>query len=318
MNVKRCAVIGSMGYIGKHMVYYLQNMGITPMCYDVVDCSDDNYLKVNLSDPRDVKKINLDVDYLFVFAGLTGTFNGFERGEDFFTVNELGLWQLLEAIRNSKFRPTIVFPSTRLVYKGQDKALQEDDTKETKTVYAVNKMACEGLLSAYHVNFDIPYLVFRICIPYGNLLSDDYSFGTVGFFIRQAKSKNPITLYGGGNIKRTFTHILDICYQIVETSFHYSSVNEDDKFRNKQYQHIDDVPENCSVAETFNVGGETLSLHDAAVIIANHFGSKVMAVDWPEKDLRLESGHTYFDDAKIKTIIGDYKYKALRDFTNEL
>ena len=37
MNVKRCAVIGSMGYIGKHMVYYLQNMGITPMCYDVVD-----------------------------------------------------------------------------------------------------------------------------------------------------------------------------------------------------------------------------------------------------------------------------------------
>ena len=30
-----CAVIGGNGYIGKHLCFYLQNMGITPFVYDV-------------------------------------------------------------------------------------------------------------------------------------------------------------------------------------------------------------------------------------------------------------------------------------------
>lgn len=59
--------------------------------------------------------------------------------------------------------------------------MKEDDEKETKTIYAVNKIACENLLYAYRQNFDIPYTIFRICVPFGNMFSDDYSFGTIGF-----------------------------------------------------------------------------------------------------------------------------------------
>ena len=296
--MKKIGVIGANGYIGKHIVSYLQRYyDVNVDSYDIVaECDFPNYHKVNLTDKESIKGLNLDLDYIFMFAGLTGTYNGFNEYQKFISINELGLLNLLDAIKNSEYRPKVIFPSTRLVYKGIDKSLKEDDLKECKTIYAANKLACEGYLQAYHDSFDIPYTIFRICLPYGNLLSADYSFGTVGFFIRQAKAGKDITLYGGGNIKRTFTHMEDLCYQIIEGSFHHESNGQ-----------------------TYNVGGETLSLHDAAEIIAAKYGAKVTEIPWPERDLRIESSHTYFDDTKIRSLLRNMNpYKKLSDFTNDL
>ena len=173
--------------------------------------------------------------------------------------------------------------------------MKEGDEKECKTIYAANKIACEGYLQAYSDSFDIPYTVFRICIPYGNLLSNDYSFGTVGFFIKQAMAGKDITLYGGGTIKRTFTHMEDLCRQVIEGAFN---------------------PE--SNGEIYNVGGEILTLCEAAEVIAKKYGVNVVAVSWPERDLRIESNHTYFDDSKIQSLIHFGEYKKLIDFTNDL
>ena len=296
--MKKIGVIGANGYIGKHIVSYLQrHYDVNVDSYDIVaECNLPNYHKVDLTDKESIKGLNLDIDYIFMFAGLTGTYNGFNEYEKFISINELGLLNLLDAIKSSEYRPKVIFPSTRLVYKGVDKSLKEDDLKECKTIYAANKLACEGYLQAYHDSFDIPYTIFRICLPYGNLLSTDYSFGTVGFFIRQAKAGKDITLYGGGNIKRTFTHMEDLCYQIIEGSFHHESNGQ-----------------------TYNVGGETLSLHDAAEIIAAKYGAKVTEIPWPERDLRIESSHTYFDDTKIRSLLRNMNpYKKLSDFTNDL
>ena len=296
--MKKIGVIGANGYIGKHIVSYLQrHYDVNVDSYDIVaECDLPNYHKVDLTDKESIKGLYLDLDYIFMFAGLTGTYNGFNEYQKFISINELGLLNLLDAIKNSEYRPKVIFPSTRLVYKGVDKSLKEDDLKECKTIYAANKLACEGYLQAYHDSFDIPYTIFRICLPYGNLLSTDYSFGTVGFFIRQAKAGKDITLYGGGNIKRTFTHMEDLCYQIIEGSFHHESNGQ-----------------------TYNVGGETLSLHDAAEIIAAKYGTKVTEIPWPERDLRIESSHTYFDDTKIRSLLRNMNpYKKLSDFTNDL
>lgn len=197
----KCAVIGSKGYIGKHIIKYLSDhYQVIAMGYDIVDSEEINYQKIDLTDKDSIQQIDLNVDYIFNFAGLTGTYAGFDAYEKYVSANEITLLNLLDAIRKSEYRPKVIFPSTRLVYKGVDKPLKEEDEKESKTIYAANKLACEGYLKAYHDSFDIPYTVFRICIPYGNLLSSDYSFGTIGFFIRQAKNGKDITLYGGGTL----------------------------------------------------------------------------------------------------------------------
>ena len=293
--MKRALVIGSKGYIGNHLSYYLKKSGFDVKKYDVVPCEEENYYCLDMTNKESISQIDLNVDLIFMFAGLTGTYAGFDSYEKYISINEITLLNLLDAIRKSEYRPKIIFPSTRLVYKGYDKPLKEEDEKESKTVYAANKLACEGYLQAYHDSFDIPYTVFRICIPYGNLLSSDYSFGTVGFFIKQAKVGKDITLYGGGSIKRTFTHMEDLCYQIVEGAM-----------------------KKGSDGQIYNVGGETLSLKQAAEIIATKFGTNVAAVPWPEKDLRIESDHTYFDDTKIQALLGGMTYKRLVDFSKDI
>lgn len=292
-NMKmRCAVIGSQGFIGRHLEYYLKKLGHDVKSYDL---NGDNCQRVDMTDKQSAQQLDLSVDYVFMFAGLTGTYSGFDAYEKFIYTNELSLLNLLDAIRQSAFRPKVVFPSTRLVYKGCDKPLKEEDEKDSKTVYAVNKLACEGYLRAYSDSFDIPYTIFRICVPYGNLLSADYSYGTVGSFIKQAKIGKVISLYGGGTVKRTFTHMEDLCYQVTHGAFHPDSTGN-----------------------IYNIGGESLSLHDAAMIIARKYGATLTTVPWPKIDLRIESGHTYFDDSKIRTLLKRESNKRLEDFVNDL
>jgi len=294
---KKCAILGANGYIGRHLAFYLRtHYDIDAACYDITPVSDLlNYKQLDATKKESFSDMSLDVDCIFDFAGLTGTYAGFDRYDDYVNINERGLLNLLDAIRKSERRPKVIFPSTRLVYKGYDKPLKEEGEKESKTIYAANKLACEGYLQAYHDSFDIPYTVFRICIPYGNMISTDYSFGTVGFFIKQAKAGNDIPLYGGGTIKRTFTHMEDLCFQVVEGAMKKESDGQ-----------------------IYNVGGETLSLRQAAEIVAAKFGTNVVGVPWPERDLRIESDHTYFDDTKIQALLGGMTYKRLEDFSKDI
>lgn len=280
--MKRVAVIGSNGYIGKHVAYYLRKSGHVVACYDIVgeDC-----IKVDLTKPQDVNKINFNVDVVFLFAGLTGTFVSFEKFTSYVNTNEMVLLNLLDAIKKSKYLPRVIFPSSRLVYKGVEHALKEDDEKETKTVYAVNKLACEGYLYAYANSFGIPYTIFRICVPFGNLLSNDYSFGTIGFMIRQATTKGEITLYGDGSLKRTFTSMRDLCRQMVDGSLSEQSINE-----------------------IYNIGGVSHSLKEAAEVVANEYGATISFIDYPKRDLLIESGSTFFDASKIENLLGKLQY----------
>lgn len=83
----------------------------------------------------------------------------------------------------------IVFPSTRLVYKGQQNVLlKEDAEKAPNTIYALNKLACEYMLAMYQKAFGIHYTIFRICVPYGSLIKSGTSYGTLGFFAKGQKS----------------------------------------------------------------------------------------------------------------------------------
>lgn len=293
--MSKCAIIGSKGYIGKHLEYYLKQKKNDVVCYDVVESEDVNYHRCDLTDFESVRRIiDLKVDYIFMFAGLTGTYVGFDKANIFVNVNEMGLINLLNCIRESKYRPKIIFPSTRLIYKGADKALKEDDEKETKTIYAVNKIACENLLYAYRQNFDIPYTIFRICVPFGNMFSDDYSFGTIGFFIRHMKNDRRITLYGDGSIKRTFTSMHDLCKQIVEVGM-----------------------ERVSDGEIYNIGGHTYSLRNAAEIIASYYKAEISFISWPERDLKMESGSTYFDSSKIERVMGKIVFESLEELLKQ-
>ena len=279
-NNKKCIVFGANGYLGRHLVYFLKNANINVKAVDIQDRFESfeiDYLKLDISNIESFKNINWDLDYVFIFAGITGTYNGFDNYNEYVIVNEIGLLNILDEIRKSNFRPRVVFPSSRLVYKGSDIPLKEDDQKVAKTIYGINKIACENILEVYRNSFDIPYTIYRICVPYGNNLGEDYSYGTIGFFLNQAKNIGTINLYGDGSLRRTFTNVEDICNQLILSCLNEKSSNQ-----------------------IYNTIGEEYSLKEIAVLVANKCNAKLTFSEWPDKDFRIESGHTVFNSQKIK------------------
>ena len=280
----KASILGGNGYIGKHMAFYLHNLEWDLAVYDIQEKFAGNfvvpYFQLDISKKDQLGNFDFDCDYLFFFIGLTGTDISFEKFNDFININEIGLLSFLTEISKINKKPKIIFPSTRLVYKGiKGVKLAEDAEKEFKTIYASSKYNGELYLEMYKAMFNINYTIFRICIPYGNLF-DKGSYGTVSFFLDKALNKQPITLYGDGSLKRTFSHVLDICKQMIEVC--------------KQSE---------SDGECFNIDGETYSLDEIATYFGKKYGVDVQYVEWPEKAWRLESGDTIFNSEKIKILL---------------
>lgn len=80
--MKKIAIIGAKGFIGRHLSWYLkEKKNIIADLYDIVESDDEHYIKLNMLDKEFVANINLDVDCIFMMAGMTGTKVGFDKYE---------------------------------------------------------------------------------------------------------------------------------------------------------------------------------------------------------------------------------------------
>lgn len=298
MKNKKCLVFGADGYIGRHLVHYLLQSGNTVAAFGLsaeASVAGVDYRIADIAERASLDGIDWNVDVVFMFAGLTGTYAGFQRAEQFVKVNEIGLLNILELIRASGCHPRLVFPSSRLVYRGSDVALREDDVCEPKTIYAVNKLACENLLRVYSNSFNIDYTIYRICVPYGNVIGTEYSYGTVGAFMKQASENQVIRLFGDGSLRRTYTHVEDLCYQVLISCLAETTRNQ-----------------------TFNTLGEDISLRCVAGVIAEKFGASLEFTSFPDKDFRIESGHTVFDAAKLQGLFAVSLKRKISDWLDDI
>lgn len=281
-------IIGSNGYLGRHLCRYfnLQHESFIPVSHSQTSIDNyDNYRQVDITNFEEVNGLDLNVDRIYLLSAKVGTADGFNNYKDYLEVNELGVLNLLNACVEQNVKPQIVFPSSRLVYKGvKDLPLKEDSEKEAKTIYAQNKLAAEGYLKMYENLHGISYTIFRICVVYGNMFDSKYSYGTMGFFLSKALKNEAISLYGEGEPKRTFTHIEDVV--------------------NVMGGELDAVKN-----QTLNIGSnDNFDLSTAANLIASYYKVEVNYVAWPEQAKTLESGDTMFDDDRLQRMLG-YTYK---------
>jgi UDP-glucose 4-epimerase len=240
-----------------------------------------NYHCVDMTDKEAIKQIDLACDIVFMFVGRTGSVNGFDEYDSFIDTNERALLNLLSEYRRQNSKARIVFPSTRLVYKGKKGPQKEDAEKEFKTIYAINKYACEQYLEQYHRVYNVQYTILRICLPYGTLLPGASSYGTAEFMLSKATKGENISLYGDGSVRRTLTYIEDLCIVMIEAALSNKCCND-----------------------VFNIGGEDYSLREMAELIASKYGVGVDYIPWPDVAVKIESGDTVFDSEKIEKKIG--------------
>jgi UDP-glucose 4-epimerase len=293
------AVIGANGYLGRHLVHTLGAAGHHVVPYGRQPLSVDgfeHYRQLDVTERDSFDVLDVEVDAIFMFAGLSGTAVGFDRYEEFVATNEVGLLNLLDRMRKRGSPARLVFPSTRLVYRGvSGMPLAEDAAKEAKTVYAVTKIACEYHLRAFHNRFGIPYTIVRICVPYGSHWPESQSYGTLGFMLGRAARGEPVVLFGDGSQRRTFSHVDDLCRQLIPAAAMAATRND-----------------------VFNVGGEDLSLLEVGAAIARKFGVDVRCQPWAEHDLAIESGDTIFDSTRLDSVTGYRRVHAFAGWLESL
>ena len=138
--MKKVVVIGANSYIARNLIWLSKHQYHFEMrLYDYTETHSDheqNYAQINVLDPASVSKIDFDVDIVFMFVGKTGSANGFDDFSTFIDINEKALLTVLNEMRRQNSGAKIIFPSTRLVYKGSEVPQKESAEKEFKTIYA--------------------------------------------------------------------------------------------------------------------------------------------------------------------------------------
>lgn len=275
----KIAFVGGRGYLSSNLQAYYKNHYNGALKLTVIDDKD-------LSEIEPLEHISWCFDFVIILAGETGTLTSFRDPIQNTRNNNFVLLNILKSIAASPYRPTVIFPSSRLVYQGSEKAIGIKDRQAALTIYAANKIACEHYLNAYRAKFSIPNIILRLGVPYGSIGAVSSNAGTIWNLIDQAKRSGEIQIFGDGSQTRTFTHIEDLAtylYQLMSR-------------------------ESQELSQTVNIPGENLSLKTAAELVAQSYNSKIAYTKWDAEHFKIESGSTAFALTREDTIVG-YKLK---------
>ncbi|GBD10272.1 CDP-paratose 2-epimerase [Candidatus Thermoflexus japonica] len=144
-----------------------------------------------------------------------------------FEINALGTLNILEAARQARHRPIILYTSTNKVYGAmEDVPVVEEATRyryadrpfgiderqplDFHSPYGCSKGAADQYVRDYARIYGLPTVVFRMSCIYGPRQFGTEDQGWVAHFVISAMSGRPITIYGDGKQVRDLLFVTDL------------------------------------------------------------------------------------------------------------
>ncbi len=193
--MKKVVVTGSYGFVGKHLVVSLKNIG-----YQIIEI---DYTQGN--DLTNTKCLNFvsDFDCIIHLASRSFVPQSFENPFDFYRDNYLMTLNVLEAAR--KARAQVIFFSSYLYGIPEYLPVDENHRLAPHNPYAQTKLISEKLCEGYNRDFSLDIVVFRPFNIYGNGQNDSFLIPSIINQVKLGtiKLKDP-------RPKRDFIHVLDV------------------------------------------------------------------------------------------------------------
>ncbi len=218
-DVEGVLVTGGAGFIGSHLVDAIMPCGGGITVFDNLTSGKleniENWLanpkftliKGDLLKPTDFAKLQ-NYRTVFHLAANPEVRIGSTIPQIHFQQNVVATHNLLEFIRQTKNKPTLLFASTSTVYGEPAKIPTPEEYAPLKPIstYGASKLACEALISAYAHTYGFQALIYRLA----NIVGPRSPHGVVYDFI-QKLNVNPkgLEILGDGTQNKSYLYIND-------------------------------------------------------------------------------------------------------------
>jgi CDP-paratose 2-epimerase len=186
--------------------------------------------KVDVRDYDGVKQVlkkTGDLDVLLHFAAQVAVTTSVENPREDFEINALGTLNVLEAVRELKLDPILLYTSTNKVYgelahlgvvKEENRyrylslprGVPESTPMDFHSPYGCSKGAADQYVHDYHRIYGLRSIVFRNSCIYGTRQFGVEDQGWLAWFVIAAVLGKPITIYGDGKQVRDVLYIDDL------------------------------------------------------------------------------------------------------------
>lgn len=227
------------------------------------------------------------VDIVLHLAAQVAVTTSVANPREDFEINAMGTFNVLETIRQSKRRPTILYSSTNKVYGGmEDVAIVERDGRyaysdlphgvveerplDFHSPYGCSKGAADQYVHDYGRIYGLKTVVFRQSCIYGYRQFGIEDQGWVAWFTIAATLNKPITIYGDGKQVRDVLFVDDL------TKAFDLAIHKLDRTSGRVY----------------NIGGgpmNTMSLLELIAFLESFLGKKIpySVADWRPGDQKV-------------------------------
>jgi UDP-glucose 4-epimerase len=290
----RIAVTGGAGYIGSTLAVKLLERGDDVVSVDNESIGNYSHLNKHKQGNKtkcvvgDIRDIDLlvekwkDCNAIAHLAAVPGLVRCNEHPEEAVSVNVYGTYQVMEAARRLDIR-RVVFCSSAATYGVPvEMPVTEAHQQRPLNLYGVTKVAGEQIINTYWDNHGIETVNLRFGNIYGVGVFTRWNT-VIPKFVNQGMSGESLTVYGDGEYSRDFVHVQDISDAMM-LSLNKEGIG----------------------GETFNVGGETLTVNNIADIvkaeIAAETGGEAEAVNTAPRP--GETKKFSYDLTKIRGVLG--------------
>ena len=202
-------IIGSEGFIGKHLVQYFKQAGEVVIESDIRSLQRESYIQVNPYDP-DYENIfsQHEISLCINASGSANVKFSFAEPQIDFDSNTVTVFRILDAIRKHGSGCRFINLSSAAVYgNSSSDPLKEDMSCKPVSPYGFHKWYAEIICKEFAELFGLKTCSARLFSVYGEgqekLLFWD-------MWMKYRKNKSSVELFGTGNEGRDFLYVKDV------------------------------------------------------------------------------------------------------------
>ena len=306
--MEKIIITGGLGFIGSNLINILKDkyfiINIDKVSYASnfknIDLNIKNYkfYKQDINNKIFIKNIleKYNPSIIFNLAAETHVDRSIDGPKSFIDSNILGVFNLLESIRNYKKKIKLIHISTDEVYGDIKKNYKskEEDAYNPSSPYSASKASGDLLIKSYIRTYKIPAIITNCCNNFG---PNQYPEKLIPTIIYNILNKKPIPIYGRGENVREWIYVKDHCDALIK------------------------IAEKGFIGENYNIGSGTvlnniqiakkIILAFKKITLTENIKSKIHLVeDRPGHDLRY-----CLDSSKIKNKL---KWKCKSSFDQRI